>query len=89
MGARLKIGRKTALRYLGLAEQLFIVRSLPAWSSNALKRLVKAPKLHFVDSGLAAALRGTMPERFAADRKAFGCLLESFVLAELEMQSGW
>ena len=51
MGARLKIDRKTALRYLGLAEQLFIVRSLPAWSSNALKRLVKAPKLHFIDSG--------------------------------------
>lgn len=89
MGARLKIDRKTALRYLGLAEQLFIVQSLPAWSSNALKRLVKAPKLHFIDSGLAAALRGATQERLAADRTAFGSLLESFVLAELEKQSGW
>jgi uncharacterized protein len=89
MGARLKIDRKTALRYLGLAEQLFIVRSLPAWSSNALKRLVKAPKLHFIDTGLAAALRGVTPERIAADRTAFGSLLESFVLSELEKQSGW
>jgi uncharacterized protein len=89
MGARLKIDRKTALRYLGLAEQLFIVRSLPAWSNNALKRLVKAPKLHFIDSGLAAALRGVTPERIATDRTAFGSLLESFVLAELEKQSGW
>jgi uncharacterized protein len=49
MGTWLKIDRKTALRYLGLAEQLFIVRSLPAWSSNALKRLTKAPKLHFIE----------------------------------------
>lgn len=89
MGTRLKIDRKTALRYLGLAEQLFIVRSLPAWSSNALKRLVKAPKLHFIDTGLAAALRGVTPERIAADRTAFGSLLESFVLSELEKQSGW
>ena len=89
MGMRLKIDRKTALRYLGLAEQLFIVRSLPAWSSNELKRLVKAPKLHFIDSGLAAALSGATPERLAVDRTAFGRLLESFVLAELEKQSGW
>lgn len=89
MGARLKIDRKTALRYLGLAEQLFIVQSLPAWSSNALKRLVKAPKLHFIDTGLVAALSGATPERLAADRTAFGSLLESFVLAELEKQSGW
>lgn len=89
MGARLKIDRKTALRYLGLAEQLFIVKSLPAWSNNALKRLIKAPKFHFIDSGLAAALSGATPERLAADRTAFGCLLEGFVLAELEKQSGW
>jgi uncharacterized protein len=89
MGSRLKIDRKTALRYLGLAEQLFIVRSLPAWSNNALKRLVKAPKLHFIDSGLAAVLTGATPERLAANRTAFGSLLETLVLAELEKQSGW
>lgn len=89
MGNRLKIDRKTALRYLGLAEQLFIVRSLPAWSGNALKRLVKAPKLHFVDSGLAAALRGATPERIEYDRTILGSLLEGFVLAELEKQSSW
>ncbi len=89
LGARLKIDRKTAQRYLGLAEQLFILRTLPAWSNNALKRLVKAPKLHFTDSGLAAALRGATAESLAADRTAFGGLLEGFVLAELDKQSGW
>jgi uncharacterized protein len=49
IGTRLKIDRKTALRYLGLAEQLLMVRSLPARSSNAIKRLTKAPKLHFIE----------------------------------------
>lgn len=89
IGAQIGIDRKTALRYLGLAEQLFVVRMLPAWSNNALKRLVKSPKLHFIDSGLVAGLGRIGAENLAADRTAFGSLLESFVLAELEKQSAW
>ena len=48
IGARIGVDRKTADCYLGLLEQLFIVQRLPAWSHSALKRLIKAPKLHFV-----------------------------------------
>ena len=53
IGSRLGIDRKTALRYLDLLEQTFAVRTLPSWSNNAVKRLVKASKLHFVDTGPA------------------------------------
>ena len=38
-------------------EQLFLVRTLQPWFTSELKRLVKTPKLHFLDSGLLAALR--------------------------------
>ena len=89
LGARIGVDRKTAERYLNLLEQLFIVERLPAWSRSGLQRLVKAPKLHFVDSGLAAALRGVSAAQIVADRTYFGPLLETAVLSELRKQAGW
>jgi uncharacterized protein len=89
LGSRLQIDRKTALRYLALAEQIFVVRMLPAWSSNAVKQLTKAPKMHFVDSGLAAMLMRVTSTQLDNDKTPFGNLLESFVLAELDKQCGW
>ena len=52
------IAHSTLRRYLGLLEALFIVQPLPAWSANLGKRLVKAPKVHLIDAGLTAHLRG-------------------------------
>lgn len=89
LGSKLQIDRKTAQRYLALAEQIFIVRTLPAWSTNAVKRIMKSPKLHFVDSGLAAALARMTAPALHEDKTPFGNLLESFVLAELVKQGGW
>ena len=89
IGAHIGVDRKTADRYLGLLEQLFIVQRLPAWSHSALKRLIKAPKLHFVDSGLAATARGVNINRLQKDRALLGPLLESFVLSELRKQASW
>jgi uncharacterized protein len=50
---------------------------------NALKRIVKTPKLHFLDSGLLATVRGLTFDRIKVDRGSFGALLESFVFAEV------
>lgn len=50
--------------------------TLQPWYANETKRLVKTPKLHFLDSGLLAALRNLSPERLRADRTALGALLE-------------
>jgi predicted AAA+ superfamily ATPase len=76
-------------RYVPLLEALFLVRFLPAWSSNLGKRLVKSPKLHVCDSGLACHLCGADAERLAGDSILAGRLLESFVAGELLKQSGW
>jgi len=82
-GSRIQVSHKTAQRYLALLEQIFLVSILEPWHSNALKRIVKAPKLHFLDSGLPAAARGLTFARIKADRGKFGALLESFAFTEI------
>lgn len=58
IGASLGIDGKTVRHYLSLLEGLYLVRTLPAWSRNAGKRLVKAPKAYWRDTGLLHALAG-------------------------------
>lgn len=76
-------------RYIPLLEALFLICFLPAWSSNLGKRLVKSPKVHVCDSGLACHLCGADAERLADDSIMAGRLLESFVAGELLKQSSW
>ena len=89
IGARLGIDRKTAARYLQVLEQLFIVQVLPAWAHRQINRLVKSPKLHFVDTALAAHLQGVTATSLAKDRMPLGNLLASFVFSELSKQATW
>ena len=79
----------TLTRYLTLLETLFLVHRLPAWSRNLGKRLVKAPKVHLVDTGLACHLIGADAQRLSADRPLLGRLLETFVVGELRKQVSW
>ncbi len=55
--AGIGVNHKTAQRYLGLLEQVFLITTLRPWHGNQIKRLVKASKLHFLDSGILAAAR--------------------------------
>lgn len=79
----------TLTRYLALLETVFLVYRLPAWSPNLGKRLVKAPKLHLVDSGLACHLVGADARRLGDDRSLLGRMLETFVVGELRKQLSW
>jgi predicted AAA+ superfamily ATPase len=89
VGTRLGIGHVTVQKYTDVLAQLYLVRTLQPWYTNELKRLVKTPKLHFLDSGLLAALRSLSPARLASDRMAYGALLETFVLGELLKLASW
>ena len=89
LGAPLGLTHVTTQKYAGVFGQLFLTFLLPPWSSNELKRLIKTPKLHFLDSGLLAALRNLSPQRIAADRSAFGSLLETFVVSEVLKLASW
>ncbi len=83
LASRLGVDSKTVDRWLTLLERIFLVRRVRAWHGNELRRLVKTPKLQFLDSGLLAALRGVAVTDIAKDRQKLGPLLECFVYAEM------
>jgi predicted AAA+ superfamily ATPase len=88
-GAGIDVSHKTGQRYVGLLEQVFLIKTVQPWFTNTLKRIVKTPKLHFLDSGLLAAVRGLNFDRVKADRGNFGPLLETFVFSEvLKLMTG-
>ena len=83
LGSAIGVNYKTGQRYVALLEQLYLMSTLPPWYTNSLKRIVKTPKLHFLDSCLLAAVRGLNLEKLRKDRSEFGALLESFVYSEI------
>ncbi|MBE3088071.1 MAG: DUF4143 domain-containing protein, partial [Chloroflexi bacterium] len=85
----LGIRRETVENHLSALERLFLVRRVAAWHPNDARRLVKAPKVHVVDSGLAATLTDLSPDDWMTNRGRFGHVLESFVLQQLVAQAGW
>ncbi len=89
LASAFELSRPTIGRHVTLLERLFLIERLPAWHSNRMKRLVRSPKLHLTDSGLAAALLGASADTLERDRTLFGQLLETFVLAELRRQASW
>ncbi|MDQ1363745.1 MAG: uncharacterized protein QG652_1607, partial [Pseudomonadota bacterium] len=62
---------------------------LQPWHSNQLSRLIKTPKLHLTDTGLACALLNVDATTLWDDRTLLGQLLETFVLQELRRQASW
>lgn len=88
-GAALGLSSVTAQKYVAILERLFLVRTVVPWSNNRLSRLVKTPKLHFIDTGLLASLREDNLETLRRDRTRFGALLESFVVSELMKLASW
>ncbi len=88
-GAALGLTAPTAQKYMGILERLFLLRQVPPWSHNAVSRLTKTPKLHFLDTGLLAALRGDTAAELQKERTGYGPLLESFVVSEVLKIATW
>ena len=72
-----------------MLERVFVLEELPPWHSNRLSRLIKAPKLHLGDTGIACALLGLDAAALWEDRATLGQLLETFVFQELRRQASW
>jgi predicted AAA+ superfamily ATPase len=87
------LDRTTATDYVKLLEAVFLVLRLPAWGSTLRVRSARAPKIHVVDSGVAARVLRLTPEKLArrdpASLSQFGHLLETFVVSELLRQASW
>lgn len=91
MARTLSLPTTTLTRYLQVLAALFLIETIPAWSTNAGKRIARRPKLVVSDTGLAAALLGVSMETWDTDRPLAvrGAFLESFVGLEIAKQLTW
>lgn len=84
-----QLSRPTVDHYVALLRQIFLVEFLPPWHSNRNSRLIKTPKGHLMDTGLAASLLRLSVQQLRDDHHLLGHLLESFVYGELRKQASW
>lgn len=89
LAAPFQLSRPTIGDYVTLLERVFLLERLPPWHSNRISRLIKTPKLHLGDTGLACALLGVDAAALVADRPLLGRILETFVFQELRRQASW
>lgn len=76
----LGVNSKTVQRYLEYLRLSYQVIILPAWERNASKRLIKAPKIHFMDNGV---LQAVLQKRGGINGNEF----ESLVISEIYKQA--
>jgi uncharacterized protein len=89
VGSEAGISQATALRYISLLEEVFLIKRIPAWSRNLSNRAIGTAKLAFVDSGIAANMLGADARSLIRPGGQFGPLLEGFVQMELARQATW
>jgi uncharacterized protein len=83
LARELTISEPTVRRYIQILETIYVVHLIPAWSSSATNRVLRAPKLMFVDTGLANYLQAP------GGSGQGGGLMENFVMSELARQLTW
>lgn len=86
LGADCGISAVTAGKWLSVLETSYLVMRLPPYHRNFGKRLVKTPKLYFLDVGLMAWLLGLRDTVTLETHAARGALFETWVLSELVKQ---
>ena len=83
LAAPLGVSVPTVSQWLGILEVTAQIILVPPFFENFGKRLVKSPKLYFVDSGLACHLLGLESERELGRSPFLGALFEGFVASEI------
>jgi len=89
MANDIALPRQTLSRYLDLLELIFVIKRIPAWSSNLTTRAISTPKLIVTDSGLGGRLIGMSEERAKDPVAPVGPLLENFAIGEVARQLTW
>ena len=80
------VNHNTIKSWISILEASFILKLLPPYYKNFKKRLIKAPKLYFIDTGLAAFLLGIQTEKHIENHPLRGALFETFVVSDLLKQ---
>jgi len=82
LGRSMGLNYQTVTRYCDFIEGAFLVRRLPAFHANLSKRLVRAPKIHWRDSGLLHATLGIHDTHALLSHPAVGASWESHVIEQ-------
>lgn len=83
LGSDAGISHNTIRSWLSVLETSYIIHRLPSWHVNIRKQVVKAPKLHFFDSGLACYLLGIREPDQLRHHPLRGAIFESWVVSEI------
>ena len=83
MGSDAGLTHNTARAWLSVLETSYILFRVPAWHANVRKQVVKTPKLHFLDSGLACYLLGIREPGQLRLHPLRGAIFESWVVSEV------
>lgn len=83
LGADAGVTHNTAKAWISVLEASYLVFRLPAWHATVRKQVIKAPKLHFVDTGLACHLLGIREPVQLRTHPLRGALFETWVAAEV------
>jgi predicted AAA+ superfamily ATPase len=82
LGADCGVSAVTARQWLSVLEASYLVARLPPYHRNFGKRLIKSPKLYFLDVGLMAWLLGIRDAASIQTHAARGALFETYVVSE-------
>lgn len=83
LGSDAGVSHNTARSWMSVLETSYIIYRLPAWHANIRKQIVKAPKLHFFDSGLVCYLLGIHEPAQLRHHPLRGAIFESWVVSEI------
>lgn len=77
---------KTVQAWLSILQSSYIIHLLPPYHKNFNKRVVKTPKLYFLDTGLACSLLGIREKKELINSHFRGALFENYVIMEMLKQ---
>lgn len=83
LGADAGVSHNTARAWLSILEASLLVFRVEPWHTNLRKQIVKAPKIHFFDSGLVCRLLGIRTPEELRHHPLRGAVFESWVAAEI------
>lgn len=83
MGADAGVTHVTAKAWLSVLEAGYVAWRLPPFHANVSKRLIKTPKLHFLDTGLVCHLLGIRSPDQLREHPLRGAVFETWVTSEI------
>lgn len=77
------VSHNTVKQWLTVLEESYVIKLVRPYHANVNKRLIKSPKLYFLDTGLACFLLGIQKAEQIATHPLRGALFETFAFSEL------